>query len=297
MLLVLILLAFWQTSLDFGGLGPTDSTETVVLWAMSTLVVLGVFTLGFIVFRSLLRLYVERRQNRLGSQIKTKLVAGAFILSIVPVVCLVIFSFTLLNRTLDKWFQRLPSQLLDDSYAIAQGLGEIVPQKIKSDARWVASLSDVQRALRRGELEEPLREQLQKFVMDGNTHYVALLPASGTSPLAEFSSGTVVKGPAVWREPSELARALSSDGVVAEVKRDFAYAFAPVILNGRTVGRVVIAWRVPPDMMASRAEIEQRWAAYQMQHQDLRSYRYFYSAVLGLITIFVLFVATWLALF
>jgi PAS domain S-box-containing protein len=59
----------------------------------------------------------------------------------------------------------------------------------------------------------------------------------------------------------------------------------------------VIAWQVPRDLTASRAEIERRWDAYQTQHQDLRSYRYFYSGVLGLITIFVLFVATWLALF
>ena len=96
LLLFLVLLAFWQTSLDFGEFRPSGRAETAVLWAISTLVVLGVITLGFIVFRSLLRLYVERRQNRLGSKIKTKLVAGAFVLSIVPVVCMVLFSFTML---------------------------------------------------------------------------------------------------------------------------------------------------------------------------------------------------------
>jgi PAS domain S-box-containing protein len=294
--LVLVLLAFWQTSLDFGELGPSGPTETVVLWAISTLVVLGVFTLGFIVFRSLLKLYIERRQNRLGSQIKTKLVAGAFALSIVPVICLVIFSFAMLNRTLDKWFTRLPSQLLDHSYEISKGLREIVPQKIETDARWIASLPAVQRALRRGQVEDALREQLESFVADENAHYVALLPASGTSALVEFSSGGPLQGPAEWRLPGELLQE-PSPAVVSEIKGDFAYAFAPVAAGERTVGRVVVAWRVPSELVASRDEIERQWTAYQTKHQDLRSYRYFYSGVLALIAVFVLFVATWLALF
>jgi PAS domain S-box-containing protein len=295
--LVLVLLAFWQTSLDFGELGPTGPTETVVLWAISTLVVLGVFTLGFIVFRSLLKLYIERRQNRLGSQIKTKLVAGAFILSIVPVICLVIFSFAMLNRTLDKWFTRLPSQLLDHSYQISEGLREIVPQKIETDARWIASLPAVQRGLRRGEVEDALRAQLRSFVLAGNSHYVALLPATGNSPLVEFSSRSPLQGPAEWRLPGEVLREPSGVTVVSAIRSDFAYAFAPVVTGGRTVGRVVVAWRVPPNLAASRAEIERQWNDYQTKHQDLRSYRYFYSGVLALISVFVLFVATWLALF
>lgn len=231
--LVLLLLAFWQTSLDFGELGPTGPTETVVLWAISTLVVLGIFTLGFIVFRSLLKLYIERRQNRLGSKIKTKLVAGAFILSIVPVICLVIFSFTMLNRTLDKWFTRLPSQLLDDSYQIASSLREIVPQKLETDARWIASRTEVQRALRRGEIEDSLREQLQSFVVDGNTHYVALLPVSATAPLAEFSSREFLKAPAGWTRPSELWVDPPPDSVVSQVHRGVAYASAPVVSGDR----------------------------------------------------------------
>ena len=64
LLLVLVVISFWQTSLDFGDFRPSGSAETVVLWALSMLVVLGVFALGFIVFRSVLKLYIERRQGK-----------------------------------------------------------------------------------------------------------------------------------------------------------------------------------------------------------------------------------------
>ena len=96
-LLVLLAVAtFWQTSLDFGDFRPGGATETIVLWGTSTLVVIGLLALSFIVFRSLLKLYVDSRRNVLGSRIKTKLVVGALVLSIVPVVCLVIFNFNFL---------------------------------------------------------------------------------------------------------------------------------------------------------------------------------------------------------
>ena len=50
LLVVLVALAFWQTSLDFGEFRPSGRGESIVLSAISTIVVLGVFTLGFIVF-------------------------------------------------------------------------------------------------------------------------------------------------------------------------------------------------------------------------------------------------------
>jgi hypothetical protein len=51
LLLLLATLTFWQTSLDFGDFRPGGATETIVLWGTSTLVVIGVLVLGFIVFR------------------------------------------------------------------------------------------------------------------------------------------------------------------------------------------------------------------------------------------------------
>ena len=77
LLVVLMATVFWQTSLSFGEFRPTDLEQTLVLWAISTVVFLGMVTLGFILFRNLVKLYLERRVNRVGSKIKTRLVAGA----------------------------------------------------------------------------------------------------------------------------------------------------------------------------------------------------------------------------
>ena len=61
-------------------------------------------TLGFILFREFVKLYIARQSNREGSRIRTKLVVGALALSCIPVFFLVLFSFHVLNRSLERWF-------------------------------------------------------------------------------------------------------------------------------------------------------------------------------------------------
>ena len=106
LLVISAALVIWQGSFSFGPFAPTSPEQTVLFWAVSTLVFLLTVTLSFMLFRTAARLYVERRSNREGSRIKTKLVLGALGLTILPVFFLVLWSVSVLNRNLDKWFSR-----------------------------------------------------------------------------------------------------------------------------------------------------------------------------------------------
>ena len=296
LLVVLVFLAFWQTSLDFGEFSPSGPTETVVLWAISTLVVLGVVTLGFIVFRLLLRLYFERRDNRLGSRIKTKLVLGAFALSIVPVLCLAWFSFMVLNRTLDKWFSQPTIQIQKSSEELVRQLQEMMREKTENDAAWVASLPEVDALNIEGSTATSAQavSQLEGLARAINAHYVGLLRGAETKPWAEFRSGDLIEEPVEW--PADAADEHANEaGVVSSLDGSRIVAGAP--LSGEGGGRVLVAWRIPDDLLERSAEMEQQVRHYATLQRDHREYRYLYFGILALVTIFVLFVATWLALF
>ncbi len=296
LLVVLVFLAFWQTSLDFGEFSPSGPTETVVLWAISTLVVLGVVTLGFIVFRLLLRLYFERRDNRLGSRIKTKLVLGAFALSIVPVLCLAWFSFMVLNRTLDKWFSQPTIQIQKSSEKLVQQLQEMMREKTENDAAWVASLPEVD-ALNREDSTATSAQavsQLEGLARAINAHYVGLLRGAETKPWAEFRSGDLIEEAVEWPAAAGDEHA-DEAGVVSSLDGSRIVAGAP--LTGDGGGRILVAWRIPDDLLDRSAEMEQQVRHYATLQRDHREYRYLYFGILALVAIFVLFVATWLALF
>ena len=64
---------------------PTDPAQTVIYWSVSTLIFVLMVTLAFILVRTGVKLWIERRDGREGSRIKTKLVLGALALSFMPV--------------------------------------------------------------------------------------------------------------------------------------------------------------------------------------------------------------------
>src|SRR6266404_930240 len=120
--IVLIVSLFGLTSLNLSFISPGDSIQTILLFVLSTIIFLGLVIFGFILFRSLLKLYLERRSNQLGSKFKTKLVCGALGLSLLPVCFLFLFSYSLINRTLDKWFSRPYESMSLDARGIVEVL-------------------------------------------------------------------------------------------------------------------------------------------------------------------------------
>ena len=106
LLAILVTLIVWQQSFTLGEYGPANSEQTFVFWAVSTLIFLLTVTIAFMLFRTFVKLYLERQRNREGSRLQTKLVVGALALSVLPVIFLVAFSYDILNRNVAKWFMQ-----------------------------------------------------------------------------------------------------------------------------------------------------------------------------------------------
>ena len=101
LLAICVVLVVWEGSVRFRSTNPT---ETFIYWAISILTFVVMVTLGWIVFRTGVKLYIERQANREGSRIRTKLVLGALMLVSAPVVCLVLGSYVVLNYNMNAWF-------------------------------------------------------------------------------------------------------------------------------------------------------------------------------------------------
>jgi two-component system, NtrC family, nitrogen regulation sensor histidine kinase NtrY len=137
-LAILLALVVWQVSFNFGEYGPADTAQTFVFWAVSTLIFLLTVTLGFMLFRTGVRLYFERQSDREGSRIKTKLVLGALALSLLPVALLVSFSYGVLNRTIGQWFARPAEGVKFSLIDTAVALSDEVQHRAKALANWIA---------------------------------------------------------------------------------------------------------------------------------------------------------------
>src|SRR5882757_4529214 len=120
---------------------PSGLQQTYLFWAVSTLIFILTVTLGFNLFRTVVKLYIERQSNRPGSHIKSKLIGGALALSVLPVFFLVLWSFYVLNRNLESWFSRPARGINIDLTQVGSALDREVRDKLTAQAHWLAVLS------------------------------------------------------------------------------------------------------------------------------------------------------------
>jgi nitrogen fixation/metabolism regulation signal transduction histidine kinase len=77
----------------------------MALYAVSSFIIAALLVFGLTFLRTLVRLWAERSKEQLGARFKTKMVVGAMALSLLPVVFMFFVSYSLLNRTLGRWFR------------------------------------------------------------------------------------------------------------------------------------------------------------------------------------------------
>jgi two-component system nitrogen regulation sensor histidine kinase NtrY len=141
LLAILVTLVVWQGSFNLDQFAPSSIQHTYVFWGVSTLVFVLTVMLGFILFRTGVRSYIERQSNRPGSHIKSKLIGGALALSVLPVVFLVLWSVSVLNRNLDSWFSRPARSMNVDLTQVGAAFDQEVRDKLAAQAHWLASQS------------------------------------------------------------------------------------------------------------------------------------------------------------
>jgi nitrogen fixation/metabolism regulation signal transduction histidine kinase len=90
---------------------PDTASDTLLIYALSTLNFVAFFLFSFIFIRSLLKLRRERRASMLGSKIKTRLVVYFIAVSLLPITGMALFSYMFFNRSLEKWFGSFPQDV------------------------------------------------------------------------------------------------------------------------------------------------------------------------------------------
>jgi two-component system nitrogen regulation sensor histidine kinase NtrY len=139
-LTILVFLIVWQGSFSFGPLAPSSIEQTYIFWAVSTVIFILTVMLGFLLFRTFVKLYVERQSHRAGSHIRSKLVAGALALTFLPVSFLVLFSVYVLNYNLNKWFSRPADIIQSDLVELGNALDHEAIDRLTAQAHWLAAV-------------------------------------------------------------------------------------------------------------------------------------------------------------
>lgn len=269
---------------------PTEGVsadETLLLYLLTAFNFVAFSVFAFILARNVLRLWRERRARRLGSHLKTRLVRSFILISILPLVFLAMFSYLVINRTLEKWFgepyrnivreaEKLTRAYWDDEIADLRAMSERLTVQVGAEdrERWLAA-----------EVAHPKVKR------------IALLETAGLR---------------VWdkREtelPSFVERAWATAIEAVRAHRPYEASFgtaegARFVVLGRptangSVGGVILLAEMPPHVAQVMATISQQQEAYEQLHRRQGQTRRVTLQVLGVITFLLLFAATWTGMY
>src|SRR5689334_7750184 len=175
-----VALVVWQGSFSLGHFDPVNVQQTFMYWEAFLLIFVLMVTLGFILFRELVKLYIARQANQEGSRIRTKLVLGALTLTCVPAFFLVLFSFDVLSHSMNRWFTNPVEHQLNRFLEIAQLLQKEMGDEIKAQTALLAEKTETHQILVDG---IPTPGFLERFAKAQESEAAALFPATGNTPV------------------------------------------------------------------------------------------------------------------
>ena len=285
---VLFGIVFSQTAFNLKALRPGSAGQALVLVALSALVFLLLVALTFMLLRNLLKLYAERRLGVLGSQFRTRMVISALLLSFAPVLVMFMFAYGLMNRSIDKWFSGPVEQLQQDSGYVAKLLADYAGDNAREEAVEIASSPDTQRAIETGNYSGVIQEFRR--------HQPTL---QGGFAVA------VVDGDAVasWNAPQPwtiLRRDLPALQEVERAPQKWLLNKSEYLLSAAPVGtsaKIVVGLPLPTNFSPTLAQISSNQASYLALSRETKRIRGMYMLLLLLLTVLVLFTATWISLY
>ena len=304
--LILVLLgalqAFNTSNISF--LNPDTSGATLLFTGLTGLVFLLLLLLLLLLLRNILKVYAGQGSSGLGARLRSRMVLGAVLIALTPAVFMFLFSYQLMNRSLDRWFSPNTSELREDSTRVVVELAQYVTANARVEAESIAASGapDRQLAALQAELAAHRITLAGGFavVYGKNQQVLASFQAPAESSPASLHSGLdegeqgadlPLHGPLT---ASLLAAAQQPDQPVMQIAgQEYALGLS-VTASGKVV---VVALPMPQGLGQTVMRIRSGSATYRALFRARNRIRTTFFLMLLLITVFVFFSSVWVALF
>jgi len=287
---LLLAAVFTMGSLDVP-LEPQSWREVIALYAVSSFITAALLIFGLILTRSIVRLWTERSKQHLGARFKTKMVLGAMAISLLPIIFMFFVSYSLLNRTLGRWFPRPLEIASEETQKLLNDLGRGTLPRLHT--------LGYQAALHVGETPESFLDHSfalgldAVWVYDSQGKFVKGGVVCDTQAEDRTQSICSVSG-----EQGSMRRTLPSGTELWETKnRSYFAARVPVALGSTEQGTLVAGYRTNPDFLRRWTIIQDQTKEYENVKQNLRALKRQMLLILFFFTVLVLSASMWVALF
>jgi two-component system nitrogen regulation sensor histidine kinase NtrY len=320
-LLVLFLALGTLNAFNLNFLNPGSPLQTLVFIALSAIAFLLFVGVLILLVRNVLKLYADQRSRVLGTRLRTRMLWGAVLVSLVPLAFMFMFSYLLMNRAVDRWFSQPVTEMRDDANRMAFYLFRYAEANARSEADTIAvqlsglpgeagkkplTAAEVNRVLEGHTLS--LQNGFAIIYRDGRVVSSIHVPAStpGGARLTSVQPPESVDDESPNQpapEQTTILKGTTEQAVFQAAQRNdnpfyslagIDYTLATAGL--RNGGLVVAALPLPPGVSATSVALRKSTDAYWTLFRERRQVRNLYTVYLLLTTGLALFVCCWLAL-
>ena len=202
-------------------------------------------------------------------------------------IALFLFSYGLMNRSIDKWFSRPVEEVREHTAEVTQLLTSYAGQNALSEAQSIAASPETERAFQTGKFG-PLMEELRR--------HEATLQEGFVIVLLDGQAQASFQAPDLWPILSRKIPLIMPDGQ----SRSFTLGAKDYVAGSAKVGdhgRILVAMPLPAKYSAVLNELEASQHQYAALRSERRLVRRTYMQLLLMLTLLVLFASTWFALF
>ena len=284
----------------------TTTAQIFLLTSLSVLVFLLFVTVLVLLLRNLIKLLAEQRSQVLGARLRTRMFIGALLLSFVPALFMFLFSFLLMNRSIDRWFSEPASEVRDDSTKIAMELSHYASLNARSEAESMARSPALSSALGAEDRDAIVNEmRAHQITLQGgfavlyrDSAPVAAYQLPQTSSAAEVHS---------WLNNDDRQKIEAGQPLAGAILRAARRSDEPMLVAGGTEyalgaaslpggGVVVAGLPMPTGLNAIVQDLSTGTSQYWALYRQRRIIRMTYFLLLLMLTALVFFASSWLAL-
>ena len=260
---------------------PDTASDTLLLYALSTLNFVAFVVFSFIFVRNLLKLRRERRELQLGSKIKTRLLFYFIAISFLPIIAMAVFSYLFLNRSLEKWFGGFSARVVNEAQELQREAVDAQTRNLRDTALLLAVVLRPQSDVEKQATLERLISNGQLLALEvDDTNGRVIAQSRGSLSINEFEA-LMEKARLLNPGDDSLTDGKDLDAMAVPISESERLIVVPLRRAGTDLGDTI---------SGSRSE-------YRKLVARQRRVRSLALSTLGLMTLMLLFVSSWVAIY
>ncbi|MBI4850304.1 MAG: HAMP domain-containing protein [Acidobacteria bacterium] len=275
---------------------PETSSDTLILYALSSINFIASLVLLTILTRNLLKLRRERSENRLGSKFKTKMVVFSIGISLLPGILQFFFAYGLLNTSLDIWFGSPTSKFYDSASNMQQLFLQRELEDMIKISRTLLRLTNLRGPQQNLSLDEDEKRLLQREYNNQQLRFLSVNVSDNTlfSQGEEISQlNELLKA----QEQVKLGSAYSQWIKGDDLRIIYLIVGQPITQSTKPIGGIFLVKQLPQNLADSFVAVMKRSQDRDRLSQNAKQFKITNLYLLGAMTLLIIFAATWIALY